>query len=90
MIRAGFVEMIPSALVFFLIKSTATSFPLRPLTRSIWTMATFPWAFNSSTIRQMLQTSPNRINTIFISSRSQHFFAPSISFTAAITGFASR
>ena len=23
-------------------------------------MATFPWAFNSSTIRQMLQTSPNR------------------------------
>ena len=88
-IRAGFVEMIPSALVLFLMKSTATSLLLSPVIRSICTMATLSDALICSTMVLILQISPKRMNTTLISSLWQQASRPSMSFTAAMTGLAS-
>ena len=86
LISDGFVEMIPSASVCSLINSTAISFGLKPLMRSICTIAILPASRIVFTIEQ---TSPNKIKMTLISSCLQHSSTSSILFTAAIIGLSS-
>ena len=85
LIRAGLVVIIPSALVYFWIKSTAISLELSPAIRSIWTIAIFPEDFTVSTMSGILQMSPYKIKMTRLS-LVRHFFNPSSSLIAAIIG----
>ena len=89
LISDGFVEMIPSASVCSLINSTAISFGLKPLMRSICTIAILRASRIVFTIEPIEQTSPNKIKMTLISSCLQHSSTSSILFTAAIIGLSS-
>lgn len=88
-IKAGLVVIIPSASVYFLMKSTAISLEFSPLIRSICTMAIFPLDFTSETMSEILHKSPYNMKTTLLS-LSLHFFSPSSSFIAAIIGESSK
>ena len=83
--NAGFVEMIPSASVRSLIKSTAISFEASPVIRSIWTTASFPAAFIFATISEILQIFPKRMK-IMRPLQDKDFSRLSKLLTAAMTG----